>query len=538
MCNDPDSLEDGIARNECATLPGNESIRWRMEIEVNGGAPRFVSGGIVSNPNGKFSPPTRSLLAIGILMLPFANHPSACAAVPPQGTTRTNRQQTESGIKSRFLSALAAYKAQDYALAQRQLEPLVNSAPNSFEINELLGLVYVAQSKQPEANPFLAKAVRLKPDVAEARTALATNFLALGQADQAEVQFKKVVHMEPQSYDANHNLGEFYIQTAKLPSAVPFLLRAQEIDPSAYNNGYDLALALEQTGQFDKAAKQIQKLISLRDSAELHSLLGEVEEKSRNYLASAAQYEQAARLDPSEQNILNWGAELLLHQTFTAAIEVFKAGTARYPQSAQLHNGLGIALYGAGQMDAAVRAYFQASDLAPADPLPLTFLGKACDGASPDLAAQIRSRLQAFISRDSRSAELNYYLAVCLWRGNPIDSNPELARQIETLLNRSLTLDPNYAESYFQLGNLYSERHRYEDAIAQYEHALKLNPNSANFHYRLGQAWARAGNSARAQEEFKIFDQLRKTETDATNQQQNQIQQFVYTMRKPEPDQK
>src|SRR5438445_792318 len=92
---------------------------------------------------------------------------------------------------------------------------------------------------------------------------------------------------EPPSYDANHNLGEFYIQTGKLRSAIPFLKRAQELDPSVYSNGYDLALALEQTGQFEKANEQLHKLISVRDSAELHSLLGEVEEKSQHYLSSA-----------------------------------------------------------------------------------------------------------------------------------------------------------------------------------------------------------------------------------------------------------
>jgi galactose mutarotase-like enzyme len=37
----PDSLEDAISRNECATLRGHESMRWWMEIEVNNGPPRL-----------------------------------------------------------------------------------------------------------------------------------------------------------------------------------------------------------------------------------------------------------------------------------------------------------------------------------------------------------------------------------------------------------------------------------------------------------------------------------------------------------------
>jgi tetratricopeptide (TPR) repeat protein len=459
------------------------------------------------------------------------------ATVSQQSTQHPDRRQTEESTNRRVLSALAAYKAQRYAAAQGELEPLAKSAPDSFEVNELLGLVYVAQGKQEEANSFLVKALRLRPSVAEARTALATNLLALHHADEAELQFKKVVRMEPHSYVANHNLGEFYIQSGKVASAIPFLKHAQELDPTAYNNGYDLALALEQTGRLDDAREQLQKLISLRDSAELHSLLGEVGEKSRNYVSSVAQYEQAARMEPSEPNIFNWGAELLLHQTFAPAIEVFRAGTQRFPQSPQLHNGLGVAFYGSGQLEDAARAFFQASDLNPADPAALTFLGKTCDGASPGLAAQIRSRIQSFISRDTQSAELNYYLAICLWRSNQIESKTDLNVQIESLLKQALTLDPNYADAYFQLGILYADQRKYPEAIEHYERAIKINPNAANTHYRLGQALVRAGKVARAEEEFASFERLRKSESDVTNKEQNQIQQFVYTMRKSDANQ-
>src|SRR6266699_85169 len=455
-----------------AMVDGNRSERRSSAISVD------VK---MSNLLGRFRVSTRSAPAICISMLLLV-----VQAIPQQSTENPDSRQTEEATNRRLVSALSAYKAQRYAAAQRELESLVKSAPDSFEVNELLGLVYVAQDKKQQANHFLAKAVQLRPN-------------------EAEVQFKKVVQMEPQGYGANHNLGEFYIQTGQIASAVPFLKHAQEIDPTAYNNGYDLVLALEQVGRLDEAREQLQRLISLRDSAELHNLLGEVEEKSKDYLASAAQYEQAVRMDPNEQNMLNWGAELLLHQTFAPAIEVFKAGTQSFPQSARLHDGLGIAFYGAGQMDEAVHAFLRASDLTPSDPLPLTFLGKACDGASPSLATQIRSRLQSFITHGDHSAELNYYLAMCLWKGNQIGPKADLTNEIESLLKRALALDPNYTNAYFQLGNRFAEQHKYKEAVEQYERALKTNADSANIHYRLGQASVRAGNQTRAQEEFVIF---------------------------------
>lgn len=476
--------------------------------------------------------PSRLSAAISILIWLFAAPPPGNAASAQQRAQKSSLQQTPANSDPRFLSAVRAYKAQQYAAAEKQLEDLLKRAPASFEVNELLGLVYVAEGEQAKANRFLAKAVQLHPGVTEARTTLATNLLALDRGNEAEIQFKKAVELNPRGYDTNHNLGEFYIQAGRIRAAIPFLQRAQEADPNAYNNGYDLALALDQTDKLDEARHQLEHLISLHDSAELHSLLGEVEEKSRNYLAAAADYEQAARTEPSEQNILNWGAELVLHQTFAPAIDVFKAGTERYPESAQLNDGLGIAFYGLGQTDDAVRAFFRASDLTPADPLPLAFLGKACESASPALADQIRSRLQNFVGHDPHSPELTYNLAMCLWKTNPTEAKADRESQVESLLKHALTVDPNYADAYFQLGSLYAEERQYREATEQYQLALKINPNAANIHYRLGQALARLGDQGRAQQEFRVFERLRQSESDATNKELNQIQQFVYRVRK------
>src|SRR5579859_994000 len=473
----------------------------------------------------------QSVPVIGALILLLLSPRPAYPETPKPGQQGVVRQQTESGTDPQFFSALKAYKSQEYATSQKQLEALVQKNAGNFEINELLGLVYVAQGEQEKANRFLAKAVQIRPNLTEARTRLGTNFLALNQNDQAAIQFKKAVQLAPHDYDANHNLGEFYIQTGNISASIPFLQHAQESDPAAYNNGYDLALALDQAGRLDEARQQLQRLISLRDSAELHGVLGEVEEKSKNYLASAAQYEQAARMDPSEQNILNWGAELLLHQTFAPAVEVFKAGTQHYPQSAQLYNGLGIALYGEGQTDDAVRAYFRASDLVPSEQLSMIFAGKACDGASPVLADQIRARLQSFLTQGDNSAELDYDLAVCWLRTGQTGVKAEREMQVESHLKHALLLNPNYADAFFQLGVLYADDRKYAEAAAEYEQALKINPNAANTHYRLGQVLARMGKDTRAQEELAIFQRLQKSESEATDSKQNQIQQFVYSIK-------
>lgn len=450
----------------------------------------------------------------------------AQSAQPPRKANKTAAE-----IKHEFEDALAAYRNQQYAKAESELTSLLASSPESFEVNELTGLVFVAESEYAKADRYLAKAVRVRPDVAEARTALATNLLRLQKTREAEKEFRQAESLEPRSYDPNHNLGEFYIQAGDIASAIPFLKRAQEIEPTAYNNGYDLALAYNQTGKLDEARLQLQQLITSRDSAELHSLLGEVEEKSGNYVTSAGQYEQAARMEPNEENILNWGSEFLLHQTFEPAVQIFQSGLSRFPKSARLLDGLGIALYGLDRLDDAARTFFRASDLNPSDPLPVTFVGTAYDNLSPPIAAEARSRLQSFLKADANNGAVRYYYAMCLWKINEKEPQPELPGQIESLLKQSLKIDPDYADAHTLLGTLYFRAQRYPEAIAEFDRALKTSPNNASVRYHLAQSLRRTGDKARADQELATFERLRQQQQDRANEQRGEIKLFVYTMR-------
>src|SRR5215472_3643086 len=196
-----------------------------------------------------------------------------------------------------FQSALVHYNSGQYAEAVRDLEPLVHRFPASFEVQELLGLVYSAQTKDRLANVHLEEAMRLQPGSALARANLAINLARLGQNDRAEAEFKKALQIEPDSFAANRDLGEFYIKAQKISTAIPYLKKAQAIDPSSYANGYDLALSYFETNDFSMAREQIRALLAQQDVAELHNLLGEVEERSGNFIPAANEFQRAAEMD-------------------------------------------------------------------------------------------------------------------------------------------------------------------------------------------------------------------------------------------------
>ena len=438
-----------------------------------------------------------------------------------QAQTKPNQD-----LDRRFQAAVADYDAGRLVPAAAALEKLVLAVPESFEVHELLGLIYSEQSQDAKAALHFEKAVHLNPDSPEARTNYATNLAHSGKLDLAEVQFKKAVALQPRNYDANHDLGELYVQTGKIADAVPYLEQAQRLNPASFDNGYDLSLAYLVTDKIEQARQSVTVLLRLKDTAELHNLLGEIEEKDGDFVAAANQFELAAHADPSESNLFDWGCELLLHRTLDPAVQVFQQGSERYPNSPRLVIGLGMSLYARGNYDDAVKALLRGADLNPSDPSCYLFLSKAFD-SSPAQADDVIERFRRFSELQPNNARALYYYALSLWKGKrEKDPNQDL-HQIESLLKKSIAIDPGIPESHLQLGNLYSDQNRFTEAIPEYLRARELDPDLSDVRYRLGQAYVRTGQKDLAQKEFEVYQKLREQHLAEIDKQRADIRQFV-----------
>jgi tetratricopeptide (TPR) repeat protein len=440
-------------------------------------------------------------------------------AVGDEQTQRLNRE---------FQKAVALYDGGHLPEAAAQLEELLRAVPQSFEVHELLGLVYSGQSQDALANQHLEKAVLLKPDSGAARTNLATNLIRLGKLDAAQEQLRKAVVLDPRNFDANHNLGELYVQMGRLPEAVPFLKEAQRLDPSSYDNGYDLSRTYLLTGQLAEARQLVHSLLQRKQTAELHNLLGEIEEKDGKFVAAGNEFEIAAHQDPSESNLFDWGSELLLHRTLDPAVTVFQHASERYPNSPRLAIGLGMALYSRGNYDDAVKSLLRAADLTPSDPRSYFFLSKAYS-SSPGQADGVIQRFRRFSELQPTNGRAFYYYAMSLWKGRRAEDPGLDLHQIESLLQKALTLDPALADAHLQLGNLYSDQNKYAEAIPEYGKARELDPSLGDVYYRLGQAYVHVGEKDRAQEQFTIYQKVRAEHMAELDKQRADIRQFVYS---------
>jgi tetratricopeptide (TPR) repeat protein len=444
----------------------------------------------------------------------------ACTAL---ASIAENPQQN---LDRQFKSAVAQYNSGHFAEAAAQLEDILPRVPNSFEVHELLGLTYASESDNTKAIEQLEAAVRLKPDSAAARTNLAASLFHARKIDQAGAQFRKALALEPQDYSANHNLAEFYIQAGKIADAQPLLERAQQLRPSAYDNGYDLAMADFLTGRLDAARLVIQNLLQVKNTGELHNLLGQINEKDKKFVAAEKEFELAAHIDPSKDNLFAWGSELLLHRTYEPAVEVFRAATQRYPASVRMQIGLGMSLFARGMYKDSVTALIKAVDLDPSDPRPYQFLARAYD-RSPKQANEVIQRFQRFSTIQPGNARAQYYYAMSLWKGKQLEDSSLDLPKIVSLLKKSIALDGSFPDSHLELGNLYADQHDYQKSIPQYERALELNPNLPDAHYRLATDYVHVGQKDLARKEFDVYQKLRAQHMAATDKERAAVEQFI-----------
>jgi tetratricopeptide (TPR) repeat protein len=187
-----------------------------------------------------------------------------------------------------------------------------------------------------------------------------------------------------------------------------------------------------------------------------------------------------------------------------------------------------MSLYSRGRYDEAIKALLTAADLNPSDPRCYLFLSKAYE-SSPNQAEEVIQRFRRFAELQPNNAQATYYYAMSLWKGKRIEDAGVNFQEIESLLKKSIALDPKLAEAHVQLGNLYADQHDYARSIPEYELASKLNPNLPDAHYRLGQAYVHTGMKDRAHEEFDIYQKLRAQHLAEVDKERAEVQQFVYT---------
>jgi tetratricopeptide (TPR) repeat protein len=293
---------------------------------------------------------------------------------------------------------------------------------------------------------------------------------------------------------------------------------------------YQLAIAAESKGDFAAARDLTQKILAGGDDAEGHHLLGDIDERANDPLGAVREYERAARMYASEQNYFDWGAELLLHKAEQPAAEVFGKGVSLHPQSARMLAGLGAAQYAVRSYEDAARSLCKAADLQPGDAAAYLFLGQMEKTVAGPLACA-EEKLAEFAREQPANAVANYYYAISLMKRGKQERGSGDLRAAQTLLEKAVTLKPDFGEAFVQLGVLEAERGDSVSAIRNYQKAVAVNPKLSDAHYRLSLALKRSGDEAGAKRELAAYQEAQKNESAEAELQGRALKQFMVVLK-------
>lgn len=269
----------------------------------------------------------------------------------------------------------------------------------------------------------------------------------------------------------------------------------------------------------------------LRSTEALAEATASLSEESpgKDALEAVREYQRAAELNATEPNLFDWGAELLMHRADEPATEVFAKGHRLFPRSTRMLLGLAAAWYARGDYEQAARRFFEACDLNPGDPGPYLFLGKVQSVEIVKLEGYVE-RLARFATLHPDNSWANYDYAVALWNQRKGPDDSETPARVRELLEKAIRLDPGLGAAYLQLGILYSDRNDDARAIAAYRKAIEVSSQMDEPHYRLGQAYERSGQKAKARQELEAYEQMSKKLRQEIERERSEVQQFVFEL--------
>jgi tetratricopeptide (TPR) repeat protein len=248
------------------------------------------------------------------------------------------------------------------------------------------------------------------------------------------------------------------------------------------------------------------------NGAELHNLLGKGYAMSGDMDKAVPELESAVRLQPDNEAFHFDLAQLLFYkQDFAKAVTVLENANKRFPQSAQIELALGVAYYGQRRFEETIQAFLKTIDLAPEVPQPYIFLGKMLEHAGSHMQ-EITAKFAAWQKIDPANAVAPLLHARALIAQLPPSGWDEMAREAQTLLEKSIALNGDSSEAYFELGCLMDRKHEFPKAAELLEKSIAMNARDPAAHYRLARVYDRLGKKEQADAERALHAKLSEQE--------------------------
>ncbi len=149
---------------------------------------------------------------------------------------------------------------------------------------------------------------------------------------------------------------------------------------------------------------------------------------------------------------------------------------------------------------------------------------------APNPLPCVVAKLEEFKKLQPSNSLASYYYAMALKKQQGQAADTRTMDRVQDLLTRAVALDPKCANAYLELGNLSAGKMQWVQAIGHYLNAIQADPELNEVHYRLGVAFERVGDQAKATEQFQLHDTIAKEQAAEIQRQRKEVKQFLVVL--------
>lgn len=365
------------------------------------------------------------------------------------------------------------------------------------------GLVALQHGQLREAKTDLEQASKVDDSNPYIWSSLAEVYLRSGERAKSA---DSAAHAEATGRDnplVAHALAMYFSEAGHPDRAAVFEERyaqSAKADSDALARAAGLYLNADALDKADALARQA--LEQHPSSPEAQLMMGRILLAEGHETEALAPLKKAWDAKPNDQEItFEYANALLRQQAFGQAADVVTQALEQHAGDPQLTLLLGVARYGQRRFEDAIVAFLHVAESNPEIKQPYLFLGRLLEQAGPHLPEIIKAD-RGWVARASTNGRAALELAKALLQAD--HASPEA----ESLLRRSIALDAKDWEAHFELGVWLEGKRRWAEAGDELRKSIALDPKQAMPHYHLARVYDRLGDSAQAEAEGKLHEQL------------------------------
>jgi len=357
-------------------------------------------------------------------------------------------------IQNEVQKALQYYHAGEYQQAKQVCKRILKVESNNAEVLYFLGVVYSHLGNYAYAIRYIKESLALYPNNPDGYHLVAMSYQELGQLEEAIEYYRKTIQHNP-------NYAE------------------------AYNN---LANLLKERGLREEALIHYQKAAALRpESAMLQYNLGVICQEMKDFANAIHSYRQALQHEPNNRKMLLMLASVFheegklygKQESFQEAERISRAMIQTDPADFMAHTNLGKVLQDQGKLSESIASYRKALELNPSyDEAHFSLADVLHETGYSDESIR---HYQKAIEVNPGFADAYNNLGVVLGERNRLDESVDCFQKMLRLDNYS----PRSARAFSNLGNVFSELGKPEEAEKYYREALSREPALSKVHSNL-----------------------------------------------------